>query len=60
MVKSKKHFFQRSGTRRGWTLSTTFTQYSFGSPNQSSQPKNRNKRNLNWKEKSKIVTMQMI
>ena len=36
---------------------TTIIQHSFGSCSHSSQRKKRNKRNLNWKRRSKVVTV---
>ena len=50
-----KPFPLRSGTRMS-TL-TTIIQHSFGSPSHSSQRRKRNKRNTNWKRRSKTVTL---
>ena len=46
----------RSGTRQGCPL-TTFIQHSFGSPSHSNQRRKRNKRNPDWKRRSKAVTV---
>ena len=36
---------------------TTFTQHSFGSPSLGNERRKRNKRNPNWKRRSKTVTV---
>ena len=53
--KKLKAFKIRNKTRMP-TL-TTFIQHSFGSPGHSNQRRKRNKRNTNWKRRSKIVTV---
>ena len=49
-----KAFPLRSETRQGCPL-TTIIQHSFGSPSYSSQRRNLNKRNPDWKRRSKIL-----
>ena len=44
---------QRSGTRQGCSLSF---QPSFGSPSYSNHRRKRNKRNIDWKRRSKALT----
>ena len=51
-----KTFPLRSGTRQGCPLATII-QHSFGSPSHSNQRRKRNKRNTNWKRRSKTVTV---
>ena len=51
-----KAFPLRSGTRQGCPL-TSFIQHSFRSPSHSNQKSKRNKRNPNWKRRSKTVTV---
>uniref|UniRef100_A0A8C9CV72 RNA-directed DNA polymerase n=1 Tax=Phocoena sinus TaxID=42100 RepID=A0A8C9CV72_PHOSS len=50
-----KPFPLRSGTRQGCPL-FTIIQHSFGSCSHSNQRRKRNKRNPNWKRRSKAVT----
>ena len=51
-----KAFPLRSGTRQGCPL-TTLIQHGFGSPSHGNQRRKRNKRNTNWKRRSKTVTV---
>ena len=51
-----KEFPLRSGTRQGCPLATTL-QHSFGSPSHSNQRSKRNKRNPNWKGRSKTINI---
>ena len=51
-----KAFPLKSGTRQGSTLTTTI-QHSFGSFGHSNQSRKRNKRNPNWKRRSKALTI---
>ena len=51
-----KAFPLKSGTRQGSTLTTTI-QHSFGSFGHSNQSRKRNKRNPNWKRRSKTLTV---
>ena len=51
-----KPFPLRSGSRQGCPL-TTIIQHSFGSFSHSNQRRKRNKRNPNWKRRSKAVTV---
>ena len=50
-----KAFTLRSGTRQGCPLLPLFIQHSIGSPSHSNQIRKRNKRNPNWKGRSKMV-----
>ena len=52
-----KAFPLRSGIRQEFPLLTTFIQYSFGSPSYSNQKIKRNKRNPNYKRRTKMVTV---
>ena len=45
------------GNKTGMLAFTSVIQHSTGSPSHSNQTRRRNKRHLNWKEKSKTVTM---
>ena len=49
----------RSETRQGCPHSYHFFEHSIGSPSQSNQTRKMNKRNLNWKERSTMVNLQM-
>ena len=51
-----KAFPLKSGTRKGATLATTI-QHSFGSFGHSNQNRKINKRNPNWKRRSKTLTV---
>ena len=51
-----KVFPLKSGTRQGCPLSITI-QHSFGSCGHSNQSRKRNKRNPNWKRRSKTLTL---
>ena len=51
-----KAFPLKSGTRQGCPLSTTI-QHSFGSFGHSNQSRKRNKKNPNWKTRSKTLTV---
>ena len=51
-----KTFLLKSGTRQGCPL-TSYIQHSFGSPSHSNQTRKRNKRNPNWKGRSKTATV---
>ena len=50
-----KEFPLRSGTRQGCPLSTTTIQHSFGNLSHSKQRSKRNKKNPNWKGRSKTI-----
>ena len=56
-----KAFPLRSGTRQGCPLSSVlfnhFHHYSSGSPSYSNQRRKRNKRNPDWKRRSKALTV---
>ena len=51
-----KAFPLRLGTSQEMSIIATFIQHTFESPNQSNQRRKGNKRNPNWKVKSKTVT----
>ena len=51
-----KEFPLRSGTRQGCLLTTTI-QHSFGSRSLGDQRRKRDKRNPNWKGRSKTITL---
>ena len=51
-----KAFPLKSGTRQGCPLTITI-QHSRGSPNHSNQRRKRNKRNPDWKGRSKTLTV---
>ena len=52
-----KSFPLRSGTRKGMSTLATLIQHSFASPSHGNQRRKRNKRNTNWKRRSKTVTV---
>ena len=52
-----KAFPLKSGTRQGGPTFTTTIQHSFGSFGHSNQSRKRNKRNPNWKRRSKTLTI---
>ena len=52
-----KAFPLRSGTRQGCPLLPLVFNIVFGSPSHSNQRRKRNKRNTNWKRRSKTVTV---
>ena len=56
MMKTESISFKIRNKSRVSTLTDTI-QHSFGSPRNSNQRRKRNKRNSDWKRKSKIVTV---
>ena len=52
-----KAFPLKSGTRQGCPLFTTTMQHSFGSPSHNNQRRKINKRNPDWKRRSKTLTV---
>ena len=52
-----KAFPLKSGTRQGGPLLPTITLHSFGSPSHISQRRKINKRNQDWKRRSKTLTV---
>ena len=55
-----KTFPLRSGTRQGCPLTSLLVQHSFRSPSHTSQRRKRNKKNPNWKRRSKTVTVSRL
>ena len=54
-----KAFPLRSETKQGCPHSHHLSEHSIGSPSQSNQTRKMNKRNLNWKERSTMINLQM-